>query len=603
MMKMKYLKDSLKNTWDFLVKTNVYFRDVLLMHGFILFVVIPLLSSSTKFILKRGQIQYISYDNLSEIATQHPAVAFLLVALLLLILLLVFFEFTFLLLSVYFIEKKQAVSLKQLLRMTTIQLKKLRPSVFLFFLFYFLLILPIGGLSFNSDLLARIKIPAFIMDFIFTNRLLIISAFVLFYLILIYIGIRLIFALPEMILRDRPFKEAFKESLLITKRRFLAIVGRFIFIGGAILLITGISFTVVVGAQALVEEFFPDYALISAVFAMTLLQFFLLVNLVLSTVGIFYIIIDFMNDEGFLPDIPHWFYQEDLPTPRFESVKNTLLLFTAILFGVGVSLYNLDYLDQEIEKIPVTISHRGVSDKNGVQNSLEALEETSQTWHPDYIEMDIQMTKDHQFVVMHDFNLKNLAAVKGVPEQMTLAEIQQVTLHENGKSAKIPTFDTYLAEAKRLNQKLLVEIKTQQKDTTLIVDTFLKKYQNEIQSEHHLIQSLAFSIVESLKEKAPQLTVGYILPFNVVGPPITKADFLTMEYSTINHNFITSAEEDGKKVFVWTPNSSEDMSRMIFYEVDGIITDQMGTLNKTIHDAKEKVTYSDKLLNFVIGVG
>lgn len=600
---MKYLKDSLKNTWDFLVKTNVYFRDVLLMHGFILFVVIPLLSSSTKFILKRGQIQYISYDNLSEIATQHPAVAFLLVALLLLILLLVFFEFTFLLLSVYFIEKKQAVSLKQLLRMTTIQLKKLRPSVFLFFLFYFLLILPIGGLSFNSDLLARIKIPAFIMDFIFTNRLLIISAFVLFYLILIYIGIRLIFALPEMILRDRPFKEAFKESLLITKRRFLAIVGRFIFIGGAILLITGISFTVVVGAQALVEEFFPDYALISAVFAMTLLQFFLLVNLVLSTVGIFYIIIDFMNDEGFLPDIPHWFYQEDLPTPRFESVKNTLLLFTAILFGVGVSLYNLDYLDQEIEKIPATISHRGVSDKNGVQNSLEALEKTSQTWHPDYIEMDIQMTKDHQFVVMHDFNLKNLAAVKGVPEQMTLAEIQQVTLHENGKSAKIPTFDTYLAEAKRLNQKLLVEIKTQQKDTTLIVDTFLKKYQNEIQSEHHLVQSLTFSIVESLKEKAPQLTLGYILPFNVIGPPITKADFLTMEYSTINHNFITSAEEDGKKVFVWTPNSSEDMSRMIFYEVDGIITDQMETLNKTIRDAKEKVTYSDKLLNFVIGVG
>lgn len=600
---MKYLKDSLKNTWDFLVKTNVYFRDVLLMHGFILFVVIPLLSSSTKFILKRGHIQYISYDNLSEIATQHPAVAFLLVALLLLILLLVFFEFTFLLLSVYFIEKKQAVSLKQLLRMTTIQLKKLRPSVFLFFLFYFLLILPIGGLSFNSDLLARIKIPAFIMDFIFTNRLLIISAFVLFYLILIYIGIRLIFALPEMILRDRPFKEAFKESLLITKRRFLAIVGRFIFIGGAILLITGISFTVVVGAQALVEEFFPDYALISAVFAMTLLQFFLLVNLVLSTVGIFYIIIDFMNDEGFLPDIPHWFYQEDLSTPRFESVKNTLLLFTAILFGVGVSLYNLDYLDQEIEKIPATISHRGVSDRNGVQNSLEALEKTSQTWHPDYIEMDIQMTKDHQFVVMHDFNLKNLAAVKGVPEQMTLAEIQQVTLHENGRSAKIPTFDTYLAEAKRLNQKLLVEIKTQQKDTTLIVDTFLKKYQNEIQSEHHLIQSLAFSIVESLKEKSPQLTVGYILPFNVIGPPITKADFLTMEYSTINHNFITSAEEDGKKVFVWTPNSSEDMSRMIFYEVDGIITDQMGTLKKTIRDAKEKVTYSDKLLNFVIGVG
>lgn len=87
---MKYLKESVKNTWDFLVKTNVYFRDVLLMHGFILFVVIPLLSSSTKFILKRGAIHYLSYDNLGEIATQHPAVTFLLVVILLLILLLVF---------------------------------------------------------------------------------------------------------------------------------------------------------------------------------------------------------------------------------------------------------------------------------------------------------------------------------------------------------------------------------------------------------------------------------------------------------------------------------------------------------------------------------
>ena len=600
---MKYLKESVKNTWDFLVKTNVYFRDVLLMHGFILFVVIPLLSSSTKFILKRGAIHYLSYDNLGEIATQHPAVTFLLVVILLLILLLVFFEFTFLLLSVYFIEKKQPVSLKQLLRMTMIQLKKLRPSVFIFFLFYFLLILPIGGLSFNSDLLARIKIPAFIMDFIFTNRLLIISGFVLGYLVLIYIGIRLIFALPEMILRDRPFRDAFKESFLITKRRFFAIIGRFLFIGGAILLITGLSFTIVVGAQALIEEFFPDYALISAVFAMTLLQFFLLVNLVLSTVGIFYIIIDFMNDEGFLPEIPKWFYQESLPNPHLEGIKNALLILIAVFFGVGVSLYNMDYLNQEITKIPLTISHRGVDDGNGVQNSLASLQKTSQSQHPDYVEMDVQMTSDHQFVVIHDFNLKNLGGVNQAPEKMTLAEIQKVILKENGQTAKIPTFDSYLAEAKRLNQKLLVEIKTQQKDTAPIVQFFLKKYQNEIVSNHHMLQSLSFSIVESLKTQVPQLTVGYILPFNVVGPPITKADFLTMEYSTINHNFISSAKEDGKKVFVWTPNSSEDMSRMIFYEVDGIITDQMATLNQTIKDAQTKVTYSDKLLNFVIGVG
>lgn len=51
---MNYLKNSLVNTWDFLKDSNAYFRDVLLMHGALLFLVIPILSASTKFVLKRG---------------------------------------------------------------------------------------------------------------------------------------------------------------------------------------------------------------------------------------------------------------------------------------------------------------------------------------------------------------------------------------------------------------------------------------------------------------------------------------------------------------------------------------------------------------------
>lgn len=91
-----------------------------------------------------------------------------------------------------FLLKKEPISLKQLLHLTILQLKKVRPITFLFFLAYFLLILPISGLSFNSDLLSKIKIPAFIMDFIFANRWIIVSSFLLVYIFLGYIGIRLI---------------------------------------------------------------------------------------------------------------------------------------------------------------------------------------------------------------------------------------------------------------------------------------------------------------------------------------------------------------------------------------------------------------------------
>lgn len=599
---MNYFKNNLKNTWDFLKNSKAYFRDVLLMHGFLVFVMIPLLSSSTKFILKRGGINYISNDNLGNIIFHHPMVAFLLFLTLLLILLLVFFEFTFLLLSVYFIEKKKPISLRQLLRMTLIQMKKLRPTVFLFFLFYFLLVLPIGGLSFNSDLLSKIKIPAFIMDYIFTNRLLIISAFIIFYLFLIYVGIRVIFALPEMILRDISFQSAVKESLKVTRRRFFEILGRFLFIGLSLLLITTIGFGTVISAQSLVEELLPEYALYSAVFAMTILQFLLLLNIILNTVGIFYIIVDFMNDEGFLPEIPRWFYQEPLSLSRHQGLKNTLLTLAAVLFGVGVCLYNMSYLTDTSQTKTVTISHRGVNHRHGIQNTIEALSLTNNTFHPDYVEMDIQMTSDQQFVVYHDFDTRHLTGVSGKPEDQTLADLTKLTVKEHGQTAKIDNFNDYLAKADELGQKLLIEIKTQKNDPQPIISRFLKLYGSRVQQQGHIIQSLSYPVVEAIKQQAPELTVGYILPFNVVGPPITAADFLTMEYSTINRNFINSAKADGKRVFVWTPNDEDSMNRMIFYGVDGIITDELKTLDETLN-SQDQTTYADKLLNFVIGVG
>ena len=309
-----------------------------------------------------------------------------------------------------------------------------------------------------------------------------------------------------------------------------------------------------------------------------------------------------MEDEDFLPEIPSWFYKEPIKPDRFSQGKHVLLLITVLFFGIGVSLYNMNYLTDTEEKAPLTISHRGVSDKNGVQNSLEALQQTHEHYHPDYVEMDVQMTKDQEFVVVHDFDLKALTGEKRTPEAMTATDVLARTVTENNHQAKIVTFDAYLASAAKLHQKLLVEIKTQRKDTKPLVQQFLKRYESELTNQGHLIQSLSFSVVEEIKERAPQITTGYILPFNVIGPPKTQADFLTMEYSTINRNFIDSAENDGKTVFVWTPNDSEDISRMIFYGVDGIVTDSLATLDKTIRN-QHNMTYSDKLLNFVIGIG
>lgn len=75
-----------------------------------------------------------------------------------------------------------------------------------------------------------------------------------------------------------------------------------------------------------------------------------------------------------------------------------------VLVGVtGLVTNQLLLLKQLTFSQPLTISHRGVDNGNGVQNTIPALKQTSQE-KPDYVEIDIQQIKDQQFVVLHDDN-------------------------------------------------------------------------------------------------------------------------------------------------------------------------------------------------------
>lgn len=94
-------------------------------------------------------------------------------------------------------------------------------------------------------------------------------------------------------------------------------------------------------------------------------------------------------------------------------------LFT--IFG-GYIIFNAVYLTGLLESKPLIISHRGSPIVMAYKIPFLAMERTIK-FKPDYIEIDVQETKDHQFVVMHDANLQELAGVDGTPQEFTLAEL------------------------------------------------------------------------------------------------------------------------------------------------------------------------------------
>lgn len=593
---MQYFKILFTSTFTFLKQSQAYFRSVLLMHGFLLLICLPLLSKASYFILVHNQIQFLALSNLPALIHQHPIALLALVGIALLILLLAFLEFTFLLLSVYFIQIKRPLALQALLKMTFAQLRHLRIGTFFFFLYYCLLILPLGGLGYHSDLLTKFKIPAFILDYILMNRRIVAGLFILVYLGLLYLGLRLIFTLPNIILQQMTFKKALTSSWRFTHQKTGSLLGRLLLIGAALIGFTGLTFFLLIQLQALIETH-TSVGLPSAVVIMTLLQAAMLINLVLSTVAVFFIVIDYLlADPQFVQ-----------PTFNYATLKLSVplsgrwLLFVANCVLIGVGTYNWDYLRSVTIQQPLSISHRGVSQKDGVQNSISALRKTTRL-KPDYVEMDVQLTKDHQFVVFHDFQLAPLTGHSGTPQSKTLAQLTKMTVHEHRQSAPIASFDDYLARANQLHQKLLIEIKTPTTDNPGLVQHFLNKYQAKIEAHGHMVQSLNWHIVEAVKKAAPKIQTGYILPFNFIGPPISNADFYAVEMTTVNSHFIQAAHQENKAVFVWTPNDQQAVQRMMYFGADGVVTDNL-TAVKQAKQKNNQRHYADKLAYYVIGIG
>ena len=246
----------------------------------------------------------------------------------------------------------------------------------------------------------------------------------------------------------------------------------------------------------------------------------------------------------------------------------------------------------------VTISHRGVSDKNGVQNTSPALEKTAKL-HPDYVEIDLHETKDNQFVVMHDENLKELAGINKTPKDLTLKQLTRITLHEDGHQAKIASFDQYLKAAKKLNQKLLIEVKTTPNGSPKMLQNFNQKYGKLIIKRKYQVQSLDYRVIEGLHQINPKLFVLYIQPYNFTYPQ-SVADGYSMEYSTLNNDFIWQAQLQNKLVYAWTVNSPQMMMKMMYDNANGIITDRLAELNETVKDFEDSRSYANKLLNFIL---
>lgn len=550
-------------------------------------IIVPVLHNVTQALLGASSIPYVSYNNLGQIITQHTWGAVALLLLFFLLLLLVYAQFAMILIGVENVVQQRQQNLRAVFGEALRDLRRIRPTTVLFFVFYFILVIPFAGGIINSPLLNKVRIPQFILDFLNENAL---YGFLIgmFYLAMLYVGIRLIRVLPHMILDDQSAGEAMHNSWQETRKHFWFYFWRITWLTAVVTVVQTLWTEGLILLQSYLDNSQPTFAYVGSIATMATLQVSGLFITALATT-LYYLLL--VSPDTVIKAAPAPIsVKERKKRKRWPRVVAALV----IIFAAGIYLvYNAVYMAGGFDYSPITISHRGVDDHNGVQNTIPVLQTTAKE-KPDYVEMDIHETKDGQWVVMHDENYDALTGVNKTPRQLTLAQATKLTAKENDHAAPVASFDDYLAAAEKLHQKLLVEVKTTPHDSPNAVNDFIKQYGNRLIKDHNRVHSLDYRVIAAIKAQKPKLYASFILPYDLVFPE-TKADAYTMEYTTLGADFVDQAQDQGKEVWAWTVDDPDKMEEMIFIGADGIITDNLHDLQDTIKSQEDHHSYAARL--------
>ncbi|RKF52403.1 glycerophosphodiester phosphodiesterase [Bacillus wiedmannii] len=244
------------------------------------------------------------------------------------------------------------------------------------------------------------------------------------------------------------------------------------------------------------------------------------------------------------------------------------------------------------------IAHRGAS-AYAPEHTLAAYKLGKQL-KGDYIEIDLQMTKDRHLVAMHDETVNRTTNGTGLVKEHTLEEIKQLNAgsffyekhppvaKKEFENANVPTLEeiietfrhnaNYYIETKSpdeypgMEEKLLEIIKHYGINDKVIIQSFSEESLQKIHSLHvniPLVQLLSY-------KKAVQLTESEIKKYK------TYCIGLGMNYKHIDSDYVKKIQKYGLEVHPFTVDNEKDMKRLLLWGVDGMFTNYPDRLHSVL---------------------
>ncbi|MGM7722749.1 glycerophosphodiester phosphodiesterase [Metabacillus sp. Hm71] len=229
------------------------------------------------------------------------------------------------------------------------------------------------------------------------------------------------------------------------------------------------------------------------------------------------------------------------------------------------------------------VAHRGAS-AYAPENTIAAFDKAVEM-KADYIEIDVQRSKDGELVLIHDTTVDRTTDGTGKVGDLTFEQLRSLDAGswkgEEFTGEKIPTFAEILD---RYHGKIgiLIELKAPELYPGIeasVAQELKERNLDEPQNEKIIIQSFNFESMKLTNELLPKVPIGVLTSSKLhttkeaLQEFSTYADYFNPHYGIVTKDLVNQVHSLEMKISSWTVRSQEAADFLFEMGVDAIITD------------------------------
>ena len=238
----------------------------------------------------------------------------------------------------------------------------------------------------------------------------------------------------------------------------------------------------------------------------------------------------------------------------------------------------------------VNVAHRGAS-AYAPENTLAAVR-LGVDMGADFVEVDVQMTKDGHLVLMHDTTLKRTTDAevrfpRRSPWSVKDFTLRQIRLLDAGswydedrfRGEKVPTLAEVLDTLESGPAGLVLEVKKPELYPGIgqkIADQLAARPAWRDGRKPLIVQSFDWDFIRDFRQVMPNVALG------LIGTPSTDslashaqyADLINPKYGSFDAAYLRRVHERGMRAYGWTIDDPAEMRDAVELGVDGLISNR-----------------------------